>query len=168
MKGNGRGLIQALTLHLHGGTEENQKNRMDAWPPGRDSNLVLPEFKSTALPLDNPVWSSDNKQINTRLQVTARHSTITFILQLRAGIVVMRLVRPANHTELFTSQYIYRRQCDGQNSILYMCMYMRFSNTIHCLSIGSEISLRQSKFPPHPRGTTANYSSIHHHPHIKV
>jgi hypothetical protein len=51
----GRGLIEALVLHFPGGTEENHKNTgHDNRYHRRDLNSVSPEYKSTALPLDQP------------------------------------------------------------------------------------------------------------------
>jgi hypothetical protein len=49
---SGHGLIQLSSRDFSGGTEENYENvSSNRWCPGRDLNLVLPEYESTLLSL---------------------------------------------------------------------------------------------------------------------
>jgi hypothetical protein len=45
-------LIEALSWHLRGRTEENHYKSQDSLCPGRESNQAPPEYKSEAVPLE--------------------------------------------------------------------------------------------------------------------
>jgi hypothetical protein len=56
LEGSSCAPIEALSRHLPGGTEENNENlSQDSRYFGRDSSQTPPEYKSKALPLDEPV-----------------------------------------------------------------------------------------------------------------
>jgi hypothetical protein len=73
MEGDSHDLIEVLTQSLFGGTDENNENlRCDE----QDSNQAPPEYKSTALPLDQPVLFSDQ---NTNLRIQCSNIATTDI-----------------------------------------------------------------------------------------
>jgi hypothetical protein len=48
------GLIDVLTQHLPGGTEEKHATLQNRWWPGRNSNRPPPEYEFKAIPLRQP------------------------------------------------------------------------------------------------------------------
>jgi hypothetical protein len=49
LKGSGCVLVEVLSQHMPGGTEETTKLTEDSWCPGRDSNRALLEYVSRVL-----------------------------------------------------------------------------------------------------------------------
>jgi hypothetical protein len=57
-----RGLLEELSKHLPGMTEENLQKRQSGQCPGGDSNRAPTEEKSSALILDEPVLGNSWKR----------------------------------------------------------------------------------------------------------